>query len=77
MKSEKYYAGVYCEASLYCEVMADDPEEAKEKAWKVAREKIPNVDHPHIYVESESEREEQREYEEFLEWKKNRDDRNN
>lgn len=77
MSLEKYYAGVYCEASLYCEVMADDPEVAKEKAWKVAREKIPNADHPYIYVESESEREEQREYEEFLEWKKNRDDRNN
>ena len=70
---EKYYATIHCEAAMDCEFMADDEEDAKEKAWAIARDKIPGADHPYIYVESESERKEQEEYEEFLEWKKNKE----
>lgn len=69
--SERYYVSIYCEASMDCEVIAEDLEDAKKKAWEVAREKIPGADHPYIYVESESERKELEEYEEFLEWKNN------
>lgn len=71
--SEKYFASIYCEASMRCEFEADDTEDAKEKAWAIARDKIPGADHPYIHVESESERKEQEEYEEFLEWKKNKE----
>lgn len=71
--AEKYYASVYCEASMRCEFMADDDEDAKEKAWTIACNNIPNAEHPTIFVTSESERKEQEEYEEFLEWKKNKE----
>lgn len=70
---EKYYATIHCEASMRCEFMADDDEDAKENAWAIARDKIPGADHPYIYVESESERKEHEEYEEFLERKKNKE----
>ena len=67
--SEKYYATIYCEATMRCEVIADDAEDAKEKAWNIAINKIPCAEHELIFVESESERKEQEEYEEFLRWK--------
>ena len=69
--SEKYYATIYCEASMSCEVVANDSVEAKDKAWTEAQNNIPGAEHPTIFVESESERKEQEEYEEFLEWKRN------
>lgn len=71
--TEKYYASIYCEASMRCEVMADDDEDAKEKAWAIASDKIPGAEHPTIFVTSESERKEQEEWEEFLEWKRNKE----
>lgn len=71
--TEKYYASIYCEASMDCEFMANDDEDAKEKAWTIACNKIPNAEHPTIFVTSESERKEEEEYEEFLEWKRNKD----
>lgn len=71
--AEKYYAVVYCEASMHCEFMVDNEEEAKEKAWTIACNKVPNAEHPTIFVTSESERKEQEEYEEFLEWKRNKE----
>ena len=70
--SEKYYASIHCEAHMRCEFMSNDEEEAKEKAWDIAMDKIPGAEHPYIYVESESERKEHEEYEEFLKWKKNK-----
>lgn len=70
--SEKYYATIYCSVKVRCEIMADGPVEAKEKAWIEARNKMPGAEHPTIFVESESERKEAEEYEEFLKWKRNR-----
>lgn len=75
--SEKYYVSIHCEAGMDCEVMAEDSEDAKKKAWEEAREKIPGADHPYIYVESDTERREQEEYKEFLEWKRNKEDQEN
>ena len=74
---EKYYASIYCEASMDCEVIAEDSEDAKKKAWEVAMEKIPGAEHPYIYVESDTERREQEEYKEFLEWKRNKEEQEN
>ena len=70
--TEKYYVTIYCEAADDYEVEAESEEEAKEKAWTIACNNIPNAEHPTIFVTSESERKEQEEYEEFLEWKKNK-----
>ena len=74
--TELYYVTVSCEAQDYYEVMADSEEEAKEKAWKIALKAIPNADHPIMHAESQSERREQEEFQEFLDWKKNREDGN-
>ena len=68
---ELYFVTISCEAQDYYEVMADSEEEAKEKAWNIALNAIPNADHPTIYAESQSERREQEEFQEFLDWKKN------
>ena len=73
---ELYFVTIYCEVKDYYELMATNEEKAKEKAWNLALNKLPNAEHPTIFVESESERKEQEEYEEFLDWKKNREDRN-
>lgn len=71
--TEKYYVTIYCEAADDYEVEAESEEEAKEKAWTIACNNIPNADHPTIFATSESERKEQEEYEEFLEWKNNKE----
>lgn len=71
--TEKYYVTIYCEAKDDYEVEAESEEEAKEKAWTIACNKISNAEHPTIFVTSESERKEQEEYEEFLEWKRNKE----
>lgn len=74
--NELYYVTISCESQGYYELMADSEEEAKEKAWNIALKEIPNADHPIIHAESQSERREQEEFQEFLDWKKNREDRN-
>lgn len=71
--TEFYYVTISCEAQDYYEVMADSEEEAKEKAWKIALKAIPNADHPIIHAESQSERRQQEEFQEFLERKKNKE----
>lgn len=68
--SEKYYATIYCSVKVRCEIMADGPIEAKEKAWIEARNKMPGAEHPTIFVESESQRKEDEAYIQFLEWKR-------
>lgn len=71
--TEKYYVTISCEAQDYYEVMADSEEEAKEKAWEIALKEIPNADHPIIRTESQSERRQQEEFQEFLERKNNKE----
>ncbi|WP_296113065.1 hypothetical protein [uncultured Anaerococcus sp.] len=70
---ELYFVTIYCEVKDYYELMATNEEKAKEKAWNIALNKLPNAEHPTIFVESNSERREREEYEEFLEWKKNKE----
>ena len=71
--AEKYYVTISCEAQDLYEVMADSEEEAKEKAWKIALNAIPNADHPIMHAESQLERREQEEFQEFLGWKENKE----